>query len=268
MRLENIGLNLDPALEPILQQQKADWQAKMTAACTVVQKANLPNFHSRDMPRWSKEMRDRDSAYSATWQVRDGSGFTIKLGDKLRPHIRRAHILSSSYVVCRTVIGLFPPDIDISRTSVSHQWWPDIFRYLQPWLSLRSINYADTFKFYLTTTLLRSEKSENLNTRGISTANVRKGHLIESGWHVWICLNQSESCSRLAKPRMAHMANLTQGQILTTRPRHRSRPASGWKNILNAFHTGLLRSPQVSWTWIIWTLSTELEFVTEFLHWF
>ena len=54
MRLENIGLNLDPALEPILQQQKADWQAKMTAACTVVtvvQKANLPNFHSHDMPR-------------------------------------------------------------------------------------------------------------------------------------------------------------------------------------------------------------------------
>ena len=32
--------------------------------------------------------------------------------------------------------------------------------------------------------------------------------------------------------------------------------------------SGLLRSPQVSWTWIIWTWSTELEFVTEFFHLF
>ena len=42
------------------------------------------------------------------------------------------------------------------------------------------------------------------------------------------------------------MANLTQGQILTTRRKHRSRPASGWSEEFNF--------TQVSWTWIIWKI--------------
>ena len=53
-------------------------------------------------------------------RVRDGSGYTIKLGDKLRPHL-----------CC-----VWTREIFKSRSRSIHM--------------LRSINYADTFKFYLT----------------------------------------------------------------------------------------------------------------------
>jgi len=124
------------------------------------------------------------------------------------------HILSSSYVVCRTVIGLFPPDIDISHASVSHQWWPDIFRYLQISSALTEPEVHQLCRHFQVLShdhtaeiweLWEFEHTRHLHS-WISQCSERSSRWIWiSGWHVWICLNQSESSSsRLAKPRCTH----------------------------------------------------------------